>query len=86
MRFAFWQRTRQPSPGAEAYAFNYGFYLPPAASTGNIYYRPIYPLSLAPQVVVSAGVTVAGYGGLAAGQLYRQGLIDPNAGQPTQLT
>ncbi len=78
-----WTRTRQPSPGAQAYAFHQGTYLPPAASTGNIYMRGLRPLPPAAQPFTTAGATTSGYGGLSAGQLYHQGLIDPNAQNAT---
>lgn len=79
---ASWKRTRQPSPGAMAYAFYYNLYLPPSASMGLIYNRGLKPLPGAPQVFSAAGQTTSGYGGLQAGNLYLQGLIDPNQQQP----
>ncbi len=79
MRFAMWQQTRQPSPGAMSYAFNYGFFLPPAASRGMMYFRGFYPTSLAPQIAAAPGVTLQGYGGLTFPGIASQPLIDPNA-------
>ncbi len=81
--FFKWVRTRQPSPGAQAYAFIQQTYLPAAASTGNIYMRGLRPTPLAPQPLTTATVTNAGYGGLSAGQLFHQGLLDPNSQNAT---
>ena len=78
-----WTRTRQPGPGAQSYAFHMGLQFAPAASMGNIYMRGLRPLPPAVQVFTSAATLTSGYGGVSAGTLALQGLIDPNAQNAT---
>lgn len=78
-----WTRTRQPGPGAMSYAFHMNLRFAPAASMGNIYMHGLRPLAPAPQPFTSAASVTSGYGGVTAGVLAHQGLIDPNAQNAT---
>lgn len=72
------KKTRQPSPGAMAFAFLPAFSLPAEDALGFSQYRVRKPLRVTQpeQVYINAGNVTAGLGGIVAGQLALQGLIN----------
>lgn len=78
-------KTRQPSPGSQAYAFEPAFTLPGFPATGNGFpvnydFRPLQH----PQVYYNKVIPNAGIGGLVAGQIFGQPLLNPDTGTSGQ--
>lgn len=77
------RRTRQPQPGSMSLAFLARFFDPIFHAKGNGVHvnNPLRPMPLqSPQVYVTKTAPVSGVGGLVAGQIVGQPLIDPNSG------
>lgn len=73
-----WERKRQPTPGAQNYAFETLelFEETPigAGVAARVHFRPLQP----PQFYVAGqALSLQGLGGLSAGQYIQQPLIDP---------
>lgn len=75
-----WERKKQPSPGAQNYAFESLGLVQFTPSGPSVAVRePIVPLQRGPQPVVGQSVITNGVP-TVSGQLYGQPLFDPNAG------
>lgn len=74
------KNTRQPSPGAQSFAYtNLGLveFTPIGGGTSNRAFGSLKPLQ-PPTLFADLAVKVQGLGGLATGQFIMQPLVDPN--------
>lgn len=73
-------KRQLPGPGAQAYAFTQAQSLPGVDPMGFTQYNVRSPLMVFqhPQVAINAAIPTAGYGGIVAGTVALQGLLNTN--------